>query len=242
MPTFSAQAALNQREGMRHALALSLRSTLALTLPAALGLMMLRTPIVALLYQRGAFDARATGLVSWALLWYAAGLLGHAAVEILARAFYAWHDTRTPVLVGVGAMSLNIVFSYLFSALFARLGLMPHGGLALANSAATALEAGVLVYLMRRRLNGIEGGVVWRGLAQAGLATAAMGAALWAWLAAGAAQPLWLQALVGVVLGGVVFVLAAFALRMEETKLAVSVGRGLWRRLPGGKPSSGGGL
>jgi putative peptidoglycan lipid II flippase len=228
MPTFSAQAALGKKDEMRQSLAASLRSTLALTLPAALGLMLLRTPIVALLYQRGAFDARATELVSWALLWYAAGLVGHAAVEILARAFYAWHDTRTPVLVGVAAMSLNIVFSYLFSGLFAAAGWLPHGGLALANSVATGLEAITLIYLMRRRLGGMEGALVWPGLGKAALAAGLMSAALLVWLWSAAALPVWLQALAGVALGGGVFALAAVLLRMDETAMLISI---LKRRL-----------
>ena len=54
-----------------------------LSLPAAVGLILLREPLVTMLYQRGAFDQRSTGLVAWPLLWYAAGLVGHAIVEIL---------------------------------------------------------------------------------------------------------------------------------------------------------------
>jgi len=60
--------------------------------------------------------------------------------------FYALHDTRTPVIVGTIAMSLNIVFSFAFSALFASLGWMPHGGLALAMSFETALEMSDSLY------------------------------------------------------------------------------------------------
>jgi len=142
---------------MRHSLASTLRAVLLLAIPASIGLILVRTPLVSLLYQRGAFTPRSTELVAWALLWYAAGLVGHALVEILSRAFYALHDTRTPVIVGVVAMALNIGFSLLFSALFERMGWMPHGGLALANSLATALESIVLILLMRKRLMGLEG-------------------------------------------------------------------------------------
>jgi putative peptidoglycan lipid II flippase len=151
MPTFSAQVALGKLSEMRSSLAASLRGVLLLSIPAALGLILLREPLVTLLYQRGEFDERSTELVAWALLWFAVGLVSHAVVEILARAFYALHDTKTPVLIGILAMSLNVVFSYAFSALFTRLGWMPHGGLALANSIATTLEMAGLLILMRRK-------------------------------------------------------------------------------------------
>lgn len=183
LPTFSAQVALGQLDEMRHSLASTLRAVLILSIPAAVGLILLRTPLVALLYQRGLFTERSTELVAWALLWYAAGLVGHALVEILSRAFYALHDTRTPVVVGVGAMGLNIAFSLLFSVLFARVGWMPHGGLALANSAATALESVVLIFLMRKRLRGLEGAFIWKGVGLSVLGSGMMAAVVLAWMA-----------------------------------------------------------
>jgi len=183
LPTFSAQVARGELEEMRHSLASTLRAVLLLAIPASIGLILLRTPLVALLYQRGAFTPRSTELVAWALLWYAAGLVGHALVEILSRAFYALHDTRTPVIVGVVAMALNIGFSLLFSALFANKGWMPHGGLALANSLATALESIVLILLMRKRLKGLEGRYIWQGVGMSILGTGLMAGALLGWLA-----------------------------------------------------------
>jgi len=216
MPTFSAQAALEKFDEMRRSLAASLRGALVLAIPASVGMMLLRTPLVALMYQRGEFDARATRLVAWALLWYAAGLVGHSLVEILSRAFYALHDTRTPVLVGIGAMSGNVVFSYLFSALFRQVGWQPLGGLALANSLATALEAAALLYLMRGRLNGLNGGRVLAGALRSALAALAMGAGLALWLALAGEAPLWLQALVGLLLGGSLYALAVLLLRLDE--------------------------
>ena len=141
LPTFSAQIAQGRISEMRHSLAASLRGALVISLPATFGLIILRQPIIQLLYQRGAFNDRSTDLVAWALLWYTVGLIGHALVEILSRAFYSLHDTKTPVMVGAAAMSLNIILSYLLSAAFREMGWMPHGGLALANSIATGLES-----------------------------------------------------------------------------------------------------
>ena len=178
LPTFSAQVALGRIDEMRRSLASTLRAIILLSLPAGVGLILLRFPLVQLLYQRGEFTARSTELVAWALLWYAAGLVGHALVEILSRAFYALHDTRTPVTVGVITMGLNIVLSLAFSAWFAQIGWMPHGGLALANSVATGLESIALVFLIQRKLHGLEGGYVWQGVGISAAGTALMAAAV----------------------------------------------------------------
>ncbi len=224
MPTLARQYALGQVAEIRQALVATLRGVLLLSLPASLGLILLRHPIVALIYQRGAFDTHSTELVAWALLWYALGLVGHSVLEVLARAFYALHDTRTPVLVGTAAMSLNVVFSVLFAAFFRRLGWMPHGGLAFANSLATGLEAGTLFLLMRRRLMGLDGRVLLKGLWAAALAAGAMSAALWLWnrsLALVLTRP-WFT--FGAVLTGAgVYFLSLLLLRVPELNLLFSV-------------------
>jgi putative peptidoglycan lipid II flippase len=229
MPTFSAQVALGKLDEMRASLAASLRGALLLSIPASMGLMLLRTPLVALLYQRGQFDERSTELVSWALLWYALGLVGHAIVEILSRAFYSLHDTRTPVVVGVGAMTLNLFFSYAFSAAFLEIGWLPHGGLALANSLATALEAVILWWLMRRRLQGLAGGHILSGALQASLASLAMAASIWAWMVITVGRlPNWGVALIGVALGGCVYGGLVILFGVNEVRLVLQT---LRRRL-----------
>ena len=114
LPTLSAQFALNKMNDLRHSLATSLRGILFLAIPASLGLILLRQPIVALLLQYGNFTEASTQLIAWALLWYATGLVGHCIVEIIARAFYAMQDTKTPVIIGAVAMGLNVFFSVPF--------------------------------------------------------------------------------------------------------------------------------
>jgi putative peptidoglycan lipid II flippase len=216
LPTFSAQFAQNKLDEMRSSLASTLRSVLLLSLPATAGLIILRTPLIQLIYERGEFTAESTQLVAWALLWYAAGLVGHSVVEIMVRAFYAMHDTKTPVLIGVAAMSLNILLSFAFVALFDRLGWMPHGGLALANSLATMLEMIVLIYLMRGRLQGLEGRRILVGFGKAALAVLGMALALVAWTNQAASQPAWMLVLVGVALGTAVYGVLVLVLGIEE--------------------------
>jgi putative peptidoglycan lipid II flippase len=156
LPTFSAQVAKNQIDEMRISLSASLRAVLLLSIPSTVGLIMLRTPIVTLLYGGKAFGVDSVDLVSWALLWYSVGLVGHCLVEVVSRAFYALHDTKTPVFVGVGAMTGNLILSLFFSNLFSKIGWMPHGGLALANSTATIIECIILFLLMKKKLVGLH--------------------------------------------------------------------------------------
>ncbi|HEY72499.1 MAG TPA: murein biosynthesis integral membrane protein MurJ [Thermoflexia bacterium] len=228
-PTFAAQAARGERDEMRHTLAATLRSVFALCLPATVGLLALGQPLVGLLFERGAFESSSTEAVAWALAFYALGLVGHAGLEIIARAFYALHDTFTPVWVGGLAMGLNVALSLTLPGAFGSAGLPPHAGLALANSAATLLELAALMALIRRRLDGLEGRRTLIAFAKSGLASLAMGAALIGWrvalphagsLAVGGG---------GVLLGAVVYVAAALILRMEELRAIAN----LARRRPG---------
>ena len=218
MPTFSAQHALGKQDEMRTSLASALRGMFLLALPASMGLILLARPIVSMLYQRGEFNATVAEMTAWALLWYAAGLVGHSVMEVLTRAFYAQHDTRTPVIIGTIAMGLNVVFSFTFARLFSQIGWMPHGGLALANSLATALEATALFIFMRRRLKGIEGSYIARGFIQASVATVVMSGVLFLWLNFTAAIPPWLLVLSGITAGGLTYALILTTFRVPESQ------------------------
>ena len=233
MPTLAAQYARGAINEVRSSLVASLRGVLLLSIPASVGLILLRKPIIALLYQRGNFDTHSTQLVAWALLWYAAGLVGHSVMEILARAFYALHDTKTPVIVGVIAMSLNVVFSFAFAALFRNIGWMPHGGLALANSTATALEMIALLVLMRKRLKGIHAPKITKGLIQAGIAATAMGLALCFWMGLFGEQATWIVGGGGILVGGLVYALVILILRVDEVSTLLNIAQNRLRRILG---------
>jgi putative peptidoglycan lipid II flippase len=143
-PTLARQTAAGDMSQMRHTLVASLRAILFLTIPASVGLVALAGPIVRLIFERGAFDAAATEATAVALRFYAAALFAHSATEILARSFYALHDTRTPFFVSTASMLLNLTLCATL------VGPMGHGGLALAVSIAGVAEAVALAFLLHR--------------------------------------------------------------------------------------------
>jgi len=221
MPTFSAQHALGKLDDMRSSLAASLRGILVMALPASVGLIILREPLISFLYQRGEFDEQDVQLVAWSLLWYAAGLVGHSIMEVLTRAFYAQQDTKTPVLIGAVAMGLNVIFSFTFSSLFTQIGWLALGGLALANSLATALEAVTLFIFMRRRLNGIEGKSIADGAWRVGLSALGMAVGLLFWIQLSGGWTRWLVTLGGVAIGGGIYFAGTIFLKVPEIKTVI---------------------
>ncbi|HYN87495.1 MAG TPA: murein biosynthesis integral membrane protein MurJ [Ardenticatenaceae bacterium] len=223
-PTCAAQAARGEHIAMRRTLSMSLRAVLLLTLPATVGLIVLREPLIATLFQRGAFDSLSTAAAAWALLFYSLGLVGHSLLEIVNRAFYALHDTLTPVVVGVGAMLFSIALSLILMPRFGSptdIARGPHGALALANSVATTLEMVLLLWLLRRRLNGLESRELINATVRLGAAALIMGAVLVGLMRvpALAALPVWLFTPLAIAAGGGVYVAAAWLLRAEELRL-----------------------
>jgi len=211
-PTFSELVAKRQVAEMRGTLSATLRAILYLAVPASVGLFALRYPIVQLLFQRGAFKESSTEAVVWALQFYALGLFAHAAVEILTRAFYALHDTLTPVLIGGGAMSINVVLSLIL------IRPLAHGGLALANSMATILEMVGLLLVIRKRLEGFEGGRLLDFTLRTVLAAGLMGFGV-SWFAAGThGQSIIIVGGGGIALGGVIYLVASLALGSGEVR------------------------
>ena len=139
--------------------------------------------------------------------------MGHCLVEVLSRGYYAMQDTRTPVIVGVLAMSLNIGLSFLFVRLFTY---MPHGGLALANSVATGLESIVLVLILRKRLEGLEGKSLFSAIWKSLLASAVMGGVIALWLHFMGAWSKYIVLLGASVLGLLAYVVMMAVLRVPE--------------------------
>lgn len=218
-PTFAAQVARGELDEMRHTLATTLRVVFFLCLPATVGLIVLSRPVVSLLFERGAFAAASTEAVTWALAFYALGLAGHAGLEIIARAFYALHDTVTPVWVGAVAVGTNVALSLSLPRVFGWLDWPPFAGLALANAIATLLELALLLLLMRRRTGGLEGQRMWITLAKGGAASLIMGGALIGWRVLTRYTSVWVNGGFGILFGLAVFFFTARLLRVEELEL-----------------------
>jgi putative peptidoglycan lipid II flippase len=195
--------------------------------------MTLAEPYVTILFQRGLFDAEATTLVAAALRFYAVGLIALTAIEVVARAFYALSDTLTPVLAGGVQILMMWVLSLWFrDALFPALGWLPIGGLALGFSASNLIEVGVLLWLLRGRLGGLEGRSLLSGLLRMGTASLAMAAGIVAVLAWLPDSAVWARAIVGTAVGGLLYLLVIWLLRVAEWQRFIGL---LRHRVPGRK-------
>jgi putative peptidoglycan lipid II flippase len=212
--TLAARAALGQ---MRRIVTDTLRLIFYFSLPAAVLLMLLRVPVVNILFQRGQFDATATEFVAWALLFYALSLIGLAAIEIISRAFYAMEDTWTPVLVGfLQLASMWLLGYWLANAIFPALGWLDLGALALGYTISTLLEVVLLLWLLRRKMGGVDGRRLLDGLWRMGLATLIMAVVTWLVIAQlQDAAALW-QLLVAGSAAGVTYLGASYLLRIAE--------------------------
>lgn len=167
-PTMAGHVARGDRGSLRQTLTVGLRSVSAITVPAAVGLMVLATPVIRLLFERGRFDAQATSATAIALVFFAIGIIPSSWHQILMRTYYSLKDIKTPAVVGVFMIGLNALLDWVL------IRPMGHGGLALSTSLVAITYVGILCFLLQRRAGLME----WRPLADAllriGAATAAM--------------------------------------------------------------------
>jgi len=165
MPAIARHAAREDVPGMRHEVASGIAMMAVLNIPATLGLIVLARPIIAMLFERGAFTSHDTDATAAALMCYALGLTGYSVVKVVSPTFYALHESRTPVMVSAASVLVNAALNIAFVNRFGYLGL------AVGTSLTALLNASVLLAMLRRRLGGIEGtrllAVVGRSLAAA---------------------------------------------------------------------------
>jgi putative peptidoglycan lipid II flippase len=158
LPSLSRQAALEDTEGLRTSFLYAMNLVFFITIPATLGLMVLREPIVQLLFERGAFDRQTTVMTAEALLYYAVGLWAVSGGRILTSTFYSLQDTETPVKIAVLSLLTKIALSVLL------MGPMRHGGLALATSLASGVNLLLLMGALKKRLGRIGARVILRSV------------------------------------------------------------------------------
>jgi putative peptidoglycan lipid II flippase len=174
LPTLSKQAGAKHMAALRETFSHAVQLILFLTLPSMVGLVVLREPIVAILFQRGAFDPETTRLTANALLYYSIGLWAFSAVRILINTFYALKDTQTPVRLAAVSIAANVVLGAIL------MRTMAHSGLALALSLASMLHLGLLALALHRKVGGIQWWTLARSLIRSGCCAAVMGGAVWA--------------------------------------------------------------
>jgi len=173
VPTLSRHAARNDAAGMRDTVSSGLRMMLMLNVPATVGLIVLATPIVALIFEHGAFTPAHTAATAAALAFYAPGLVGYSAVKIAVPSFYSLRDSRTPVVVSAATVLLNVVLN------LTLVRVMGFTGLALGTAASAIFNAAALLWLLRSRLGGIDERRVAASFTRIGAASLIMGLAAW---------------------------------------------------------------
>ncbi len=144
-PRLAQAVAAKDVAGFRRLYKQSLFTILALAIPACLVAILFAQPIIALVLQRGAFDAESTVLVAGVLQFFALAIVGESLLELVARVFYAHHDSKTPMFVALGILILRIGLMLWWRELFGA------AGLALAYGVTVTLEAAALWFLAQRR-------------------------------------------------------------------------------------------
>jgi putative peptidoglycan lipid II flippase len=169
LPGISGHAAANNEAGVREAVSRGLRVMVMLNLPATVGLVVLATPIVRLIFEHGRFTPADTAATAAALVCYAPGLVGYSAVKLISPAYYALGNSKVPLLASAVSVAVNIIFSLLV------VGMLGHRGLAMGTAVASLVNAGLLLALLRSRLSGLEGRRVLKTLLKVAVASAVMG-------------------------------------------------------------------
>lgn len=234
-PRLSRDAALGRVRDVRSQLATALRILLFIAAPLTAVMTVLREPLTAVFFQYGLFSAQSTQRTAEALLFFTIGLGAQTLVPLLARTFYALQDTRTPVIWAIAAVALNVPLMAWLA------GPMGVGGLALALTITATLEVIGLLWALRERLNGVQGGELLGSLARSAVAAAAAALVMLgglqlaqAWfasmLAHGLGRLIVLLALSA--MGLAIFVVVAAALRSPELGELRRLLQGRFRRSP----------
>jgi putative peptidoglycan lipid II flippase len=175
LPTLSHQAIEHRFTDMSGTFAFALRLVTFVTVPAAVGLILLRHPIVQVLFQHGRFSADSTLLTMRPLVCYALGLPAFAAVKLIVPVFYSLRDTSTPVRVAAVALAANIVLNSLF--LHFLVTRLSNGGPALATAAAAYVNFAALFVIFRGRFGRVGATAMLFSLARTMACATAMGVA-----------------------------------------------------------------
>jgi len=146
-PYFSTYAARKDWTSFTDTFNQAIRVILFIGIPASVGLILLRRPLVELFYERNAFTAESTSRTSTVILFYAIGVWAYSTSHVIIRAFYSIQDTKTPVKVGAGMVALNLILN------LTLIWFLREGGLALATAISATIQIIILFVLLRKKLN-----------------------------------------------------------------------------------------
>jgi putative peptidoglycan lipid II flippase len=146
LPSFSTLATKGDITGLKKTLSFTLRMILFVTVPAMIGLIALREPIISVLFQRGEFNILSTVMTAKALLYYSLGLWAYSIVRVIDSAFFALQDRKAPLKAAYFSLLVNIVLSIIL------MYPLKHGGLALANSIASAVNVAMLAIILKKKI------------------------------------------------------------------------------------------
>ena len=175
LPITARAAALADLTEFRVALGKALRLTFVLTIPSAVGLVVLSRPIIALIYERGKFTAYDTEQTAQALSYYALGLVAYSAIRVLTPSFYALKETRVPMLASLVSIITNFIVGWSSVKVFG----FGHRGLALSVAMVAVVNSLLLFIFMYRRVGALDGAHLWLTFAKVLAASLVMGALCW---------------------------------------------------------------
>lgn len=257
-PTLAALAAQRLWSDYRSQLSQGIRGIVFMTLPASVLMMVLAVPIIRFVFEHGKlFNAQDTNITAFTMMLYCAGVFVWSMQAIIARGFYALHDTVTVVVTGtivtVIFVAMNLIFIH---TPWARESLAP-GGLALTTTIAAGIHTFALMWLLRNRIGGIDGKRICRSLVRMFVASGVMALVVWiayerieslpamSAMLTGAGKHKMLATGVELIattgIGVIVYGAAAWALKIEELQYAVSMFRGKFARRAAVASGEGGG-
>ncbi|MEW6213617.1 MAG: murein biosynthesis integral membrane protein MurJ [Nitrospirota bacterium] len=173
LPTLSEHAVKRDFDKLSDDFSFALRLLFFITVPAMIGLIALREPIVNILFQRGEFDYTATVGTAQALLFYSIGIWSIVGVRVVTASFYSMQDTKTPVKVAVIALVANVILSVIL------MRPLKHGGLALSNTLASCMNFTLLFFFLRKKLKRIGTERILRSFIKIVFASSIMGVIGW---------------------------------------------------------------
>lgn len=239
-PTLSRLSAADDWQRYSKAFSESIKMISFVLVPAAVGMAVLRVPMVRIVFERGAFDSEATQATAWALLFLSPAVALFTLRDMTNRAFYALQDTTSPMVVSIFSAGINIVLNLIL------VGPLAQGGLALANTLSSAFGAGVLLLILRKKLAASEssspvslgGKAILNSLWRVLLASGIMGVVVWFTYGAtqvcipgGAVLMQLVRLAIAVLVGIISYVALVFVLRVPEARVVATTVRSASRRI-----------